>query len=217
MELLTGYRNRISIRGVDDVAPTASACLSDSGKPPGFNSHNGVHVATVSFPHGPEAWLSSQVPATQACQQLRSSFVGGGNVYSARVTDHDVPLEGHMTFLDPLHVEPDRGDGTERRQKIRRKVGRTKAQAVAFAAIEATEAYSIVNSPPLMQTIKMRSGLRRHGDTYREHSQQRRLAGVLQADHGDVHLRRPTLTRYQRKRRRRGRGGRERAGPNAGT
>lgn len=109
--------------------------------------------------------------------------------------DKDSPLQSNMASLDGLHVEADSRYGAMPRVS---RVGRTNRisnsgfnwfQISVVPGFGGT--YSIVNSPPCetrsaCEIWNMRRGV--GWEQYREHSQQGRLARILEPDHGDVHL-----------------------------
>lgn len=60
------------------------------------------------------------------------------------------------------------------------------------------ETYSSVNSPPLSQNVSMRCGKLGGGFlSYRQDSEQRGLASILETDHRNIHLGRPAVEKYR--------------------
>lgn len=96
-----------------------------------------------------------------------------------------------MASLDGLHVEANGRDGAVPHVStdgLVRSCFGSRFQISAGSAEGRT--YSIVNSPPCATRSACKIWNVHHtgGGAYREHSEQRRLAGVLEPDHGDVHL-----------------------------
>lgn len=92
--------------------------------------HDGVDTSTIPLPHGTEAWLTTQVPASSG--QFRDC-----NRVSGRLRGS--PFQGDMTSLDSLHVEANGRDGA----------GWTKRVSNPLTPEMGTvTAYSMVNSPP---------------------------------------------------------------------
>lgn len=125
----------------------------------------------------------------------------------------DSPLQGYMAFLDALHVEAHGRDGAmtkyQRRDQRRgssrlREAAKvdivetvsaaraTRADVDALdselAALDGSQSFRPRSSTVLVLVAR---AFPKREDTHRQNAQQRRLACVLQSDHGNVHLGRP--------------------------
>ena len=89
-----------------------------------------------------------------------------------------------MALLDSFGVEPDGRDGT-----VRRLAG----GLPGGLCHRRNDSEDLLNRefPTLRDTISFDTIYQNKMGAYRQHAQQGGLAGILQADHGDIHLRRP--------------------------
>jgi hypothetical protein len=124
------------------------------------------------------------------------------------------PLQGYMAFLDALHVEAHGGNGATPLSALGPLVvvmvswsceaaelgQRWNAVAAGLRNVEIDIDVLDSELPSLDTVGQHRSVEARHvpyGEgTHRQNSQQRSLASILQTDHGDVHLGRPTRWRW---------------------
>ena len=105
MQFLTGNRHGFLVCCVHNVSREGSA---DALTVQRYTLHYGINVTTVPLPHGAEAWLASQVPADKILADVCIRYITIGSM--AVQNKPSLPFKGHMTFLDSLHVESDRGD-----------------------------------------------------------------------------------------------------------
>lgn len=103
-----------------------------------------------------------------------------------------IPLQRNVALLELLHVE------AYRRYRASARWNQCCHQEISAFRIpvrsQIGRTYSIVNSPPCAPVVSRGHRSRSWGggeDAHRQYPQQRRLARILQPNHGDIHLRGP--------------------------